>query len=81
MVDSGLSGHYFDDTLIPEQRYKLHNYQELAAPCTTTTTGGHQLAGIGKGLLRGHIKDGEGVKRPVQTSYFFSLELDRRAYC
>ncbi|CAM9267084.1 unnamed protein product [Sphacelaria rigidula] len=66
MVDSGASGHYFDDTLIPGLRYKLHNYQELAIPRTITTAGGHQLAGVGKGLLRGHIQDGEGVKLLVQ---------------
>ncbi|CAM9982684.1 unnamed protein product [Sphacelaria rigidula] len=68
MVDSGVSGHYFDDTLIPGLRYKLHNYQELATSRAITTAGGHQLAGVGKGLLRGHIQDGEGVKRLVQVS-------------
>ena len=30
MVDSGASGHYFDDALIPGLRYRLENYQELA---------------------------------------------------
>ena len=30
MVDSGASGHYFDDALIPRLRYILKNYQELA---------------------------------------------------
>ena len=30
MVDSGVSGHYFDDALIPGLRYRLDNYQALA---------------------------------------------------
>ncbi|CAN0098703.1 unnamed protein product [Sphacelaria rigidula] len=80
MVDSGTSGHYFDDTLIPGLRYKLHNYQELAAPRTITTAGGHHLAGVGKGLLRGHIQDGEGVKRLVQISCLVVPGLGRNLF-
>ena len=30
MVDSEMSGHYFDDALIPGLRYRLDNYQALA---------------------------------------------------
>ena len=80
MVDSGASGHYFDDTLIPELWYKLHNHQELATPRTITTAGGHQLAGVGKGMLRGHIKDGEGVKRLVQISCLVVPGLGRNLF-
>ncbi|CAM9491155.1 unnamed protein product, partial [Sphacelaria rigidula] len=68
MVDSGASEYYFDDTLIPGLRHKLYNYQGLAIPCRITTAGGHQLPGVSKGLLRGHIKDDEAVKRLVQIS-------------
>ena len=57
MVDSGASGHYFDDALIPRLRYRLENYQELAIRRYITTAGGHQLEGAGQGLLRGHIID------------------------
>ncbi|CAM9927547.1 unnamed protein product, partial [Sphacelaria rigidula] len=80
MVDSGASGHYFDDTLIPGLRYKLHNYQELATPRTITTAAGHHLAGVGKGLLRGHIQDGEGVKRLVQISCLVVPGLGRNLF-
>ena len=47
MVDSGVSGHYFDDALIPGLRYRLDNYQELAIRRWITTAGGHQLEGAG----------------------------------
>ena len=39
MVDSGVSGHYFDDALIPGSRYRLDNCQALAI------RGGSQLQG------------------------------------
>ena len=61
MVDSGASGHYFDDALIPGLRYRLDNYQELAIRRWITTAGGHQLEGAGQGLLLGHIIDAQGV--------------------
>ncbi|CAN0043303.1 unnamed protein product [Sphacelaria rigidula] len=80
MVDSGASGHYFDDTLIPGLRYKLHNYQKLTTPRTITTAGGHKLVGVGKGLLRGHIQDGEGVKRLVQISYLVVPGFGRKLF-
>ena len=43
MVDSGVSGHYFDDALIPGLRYRLDNYQALAIRRWITTAEGHQL--------------------------------------
>ena len=40
MVDSGVSGHYFDDALIPSLRYRLDNYQALARRRWITTAEG-----------------------------------------
>ena len=48
MGDSGASGHYFHDALIPRLRYRLENYQELAIRQYITTAGGHQLEGPAK---------------------------------
>ena len=66
MVDSGVSGHYFDDALIPGLRYRLDNYQALAIRRWITTAGGHQLKEAGQGLPRGHSIDAEGMKRLTQ---------------
>ena len=66
MVESGASGHYFDDALIPGLRYRLDNYQELAIRRWITTAGGHQLEDAGQGLLWGHIIDALEVQRPIQ---------------
>ena len=68
MVDSGVSGHYFDDALIPGLRYRLDNYQALAIRRWVTTAGRHQLKEAGQGLPRGHSIDVEGVKRLTQLS-------------
>ena len=68
MVDSGASGHYFDDALIPGLRYRLDNYQKLDIRQWITTAGGHQLEEAGQGLLRGRIIDAQGVQRLIKIS-------------
>ena len=68
MVDSGVSGHYFDDALIPGFRYRLDNYQALAIRRWITTAGGHQLKEAGQGLPRSHSIDAQGLKRLTQLS-------------
>ncbi|CAM9790762.1 unnamed protein product, partial [Sphacelaria rigidula] len=40
----------------------------------------HHLAGVGEGLLRGHIQDGEGVKRLVQISCLVVPGLGRNLF-
>ena len=68
MVDSGVSGHYFDDALIPGLRYRLDNYQALAIRRWITTAEGHQLKEAGQGLPRGHSIGAQGLKRLTQLS-------------
>ena len=80
MVDSGASGHYFDDALIPRLRYRLENYQELALRRYITTAGGHQLEGAGQGLLRGHIIDAQVVQRLIQISELIVPGLGRNLF-
>ena len=48
MVDSGPSGHYFDDALIPGLRQRLDNDQELAIRRWITTAGGINWRGPAK---------------------------------
>ena len=68
MVYSGVSGHYFDDALIPGLRYRLDNYQALAIRRWITTAEGHQLKEAGKGLSRGHSIVAQELKRLIQLS-------------
>ena len=68
MVYSGVSGHYFDDALIPGLRYRLDNYQALAIRRWITTAEGHRLKEAGQGLPRGHSIGAQGLKRLTQLS-------------
>ena len=68
MVDSVVSGHYFDDALIPGLRYRLDKYQALAIRRWITTAGGHQLKEAGQRLPRGHSIGAQGLKRLTQLS-------------
>ena len=77
MLDSGASGHYFDDALILGLRYRLDNYQELGIRRYITTAGGHQLEGAGQGLLRGHIIDAQGMQHLIQISVLIVPGLGR----
>ena len=68
MGDSGVSGHYFDDALIPGLRYRLDNYQALAIWRWITIAGVHQLKEAGQGLPLGHPIGAQGLKRLTQLS-------------
>ena len=68
MRDSGVSGHYFDDALIPGLRYRLDKYQALAIRRWITTAGGHQLQKAGQALPRDHSLGAQGLKRLTQLS-------------
>ena len=68
MVNSGVSGQYFDDALILGLRYRLDNYQALAIRRWVTTAEGHQLKEAGQGLPRGHSIGAQWLKRLTQLS-------------
>ena len=68
VVDSRVSGHYFDDALIPGLRYRLDNYHALAIWRWITTAEGHRLKEAGQGLPRGHPIGAQELKRLTQLS-------------
>ena len=57
LVDSGASGHYFDDLIIPELKNRLQDYTSLSTPRTIRTAGGALLDGTAEGVLQGLITD------------------------
>ena len=77
MVDSGASGHYFDDALIPRLKYRLDNYQVLAVRRWITTAGRHQLEEDGLGLLRGHFIGAQGLKCLTRLSVLAGPDVGR----
>ena len=50
LVDSGASGHYFDDAIIPGFRDRLEEYKVLDVPRKISTTGRGQLNGTAEGV-------------------------------
>ena len=70
LVDSGASGHYFDDFLIQELNRRLLDYTCLTTPHKILTAGGGLLDGTSKGILLDVItnKYGNGYFVRIQIS-------------
>ena len=51
LVDSRASGHYFDDTIIPDLKHHLQDYTSLRALRRILTAGGALLDGTAEGVL------------------------------
>ena len=68
LVDSGASGHYFDDAINPGFRGRREEYKVLDVPRKISTAGGGELNGTAQGVLRGHVIDDKGVRRLIQLS-------------
>ena len=67
LVDSGTSGHYFDE-LHPGLKDKLLNYKPLQKPHKILTAGRHVLPGTATGTISGKIIDTDGKKHPVEQA-------------
>ena len=80
LVDSGASGHYFDDAIIPGFRDRLEEYKVLDVPRKISTAGGGGLNGTAHGVLRGHVINDKGVRRSVQLSCLIVPGLGRNLF-
>ena len=56
-MDSGASGHYFDDAVIRDPKHSLQNYVHLATPRKILTAEGVFLDGTAEGVLQGLVPD------------------------
>ena len=65
LVDSGASGHYFDNELQPSLRDKLLNYKELEKSHNIVTAGRNVLLGTATGTASGVIIDEKGHRHQV----------------
>ena len=50
LVDSRASGHYFNDTIIPDLKHRLQDYASLNTPRTILPAGGALLDGTAEGV-------------------------------
>ena len=60
MVDSGASGHYFDDAIILNLKHRLQDYVHLAMPRKILNTGRAMLDGTAEGVLQDLVTDDNG---------------------
>ena len=67
MVDSGASGHYFDDAIICNLKRRLQEYVHLATPRKILTVGGVMLKGTAEGVLQDLVTDDNRNKIVVRV--------------
>ena len=68
MIDSGASGHYFDDAIIRDLKHRLQDYLHLATLRAIHTAGGALLKGTAKGVLQGLVSDDYGNQILVRVN-------------
>ena len=68
LVDSGVSGHYFDDLIIPSLKHRLLNYVLLTTPRKILTAGGASLDGTVEEILQGLITDNHEEQHLAQIA-------------
>ena len=67
-MDSGASGHFFDDLIIPSLKHLLLNYVFLPTPRKILTAGGALLDGTAEGILKGLVIDNHGEQHLAQIA-------------
>ena len=80
MVDSGASGHYFDDKTMRNLKHRLQDWEYLATPLTILPTGGSMLDGAAKGVLQGLVTDDNGSQIRVRIYIMVMPEIGRNLF-
>ena len=66
-MDSGASGHYFDNAIIRDLNHRLQDYVYLARPHKILTAGQALLDGTAEDVLQGLITDDYGNQIHLQV--------------
>lgn len=64
LVGSGASGHYFDDTIIPDPKHCLRNYTPLGTPRTMPSAGSSLLDRRVEGVFQGLVAN-DNIKQYI----------------
>ena len=75
LVDSGASGHYFDNLIIPELKHRLQGYISLSTPRTILTARGALLDGTAERVLQGLITNHYGEQHLARTAIPISFGI------
>ena len=80
LVDSGASGHYFDDLLIPSLKHRLLNYVLLTPPRKILTAGGALLDGTAEGILKVLVTDNHGEQHLARIAILIVPGIRRNIF-
>ena len=80
LVDSGASGSFLDDELIPDLKTRMREFKTLSTPREITTAGKHTLHGIGTGIISFTIRDNHGTQLPVNMRALVVPGLGRNIF-
>ena len=80
LVDSGASGHHFDDLIIPELKYLLQDDTSVSTPRTILTAGGAVLDGTAEGVLQGLITGDYGEQHLAWIAILVVLAIGRKYF-
>ena len=67
LMDSGASGHYFDDAIIRDFKHRLQDSVHLATPRMMLTAGETMLNGTAESMLQGLVTDDNGNQIPLRV--------------
>ena len=79
-MNSGASGHYFDDIIIPSIKQRLLNYALLTTSRNILTAGGALLDGTAKGILQDLVTDNHGGQYVARIAIFIVLGIGRNLF-
>ena len=80
LVDSGASGHYFDDIMIPDLKHRLQDYTSISTPRTILTAGGALLDGTAEGVSQGLITDDYGEQHLARIANLIVPGIGRNLF-
>ena len=80
LVNSGASGHYFDDLIIPSLKYCLLNYVLLTTPRKIFTAGGALLDGTAEWILQRLVADNHGEHHLARITILIVPGIERNIF-
>ena len=80
LVDSGASGHYFDDLIIPSLKHRLLNYLLLTTPRKILIAGGALLDGTTEGILQGLVTENHGEQHHARIAILIVPGIGRNLF-
>ena len=80
LVDTGASGHYFDDLIIPSLKHRLLNYVLLTTPRKILTAGGALLDGTAEGILQDLLTNNHGEQHLARIAILIVPGIARNLF-